>query len=83
MGGKEAQDIEREKQPINDRAAGCAVQHKRVLILNNADICISNIFDIFKWIFKSKVVPAGSRLNSSFRLGAVIPFWWTDNRCHL
>lgn len=49
----EAQDVEREKQPINDRAAGCAVQHKRILILNNANIFISNIFDIFKWIFKS------------------------------
>lgn len=71
----EAQDVEREKQPINDRAAGYAVQHKRILILNNADICISNIFDIFKWIFKSKVVPAGSRLNSSFRLIADSRRW--------
>ena len=51
----EAQDVEREKQPINDRAADCAVQHKRILILNNANICISNIFDIFKWIFKVKL----------------------------
>ncbi|GAO73423.1 hypothetical protein CSE6_038_48600 [Comamonas sp. E6] len=26
--GGEAQDVEREKQPINDQAAGCAVQRK-------------------------------------------------------
>ncbi len=36
-------------------------------ILNNANICISNIFDIFKWIFKTKVVPVESRLNSQLQ----------------
>lgn len=37
-------------------------------IINNANIRISNIFDIFKWIFESEAVAMESGLNRCFRL---------------